>query len=851
MPIATEPTPDHAPGVTRSADDRPLHAPAPIDLPNSAALGDPEGEPAAHLRAAKPSVPVVPAAVVTELRRALGITHVTAQALARRGYAEPADARRWLAGQIEAAAELPGLDAAAELVLGHVKAGTPILIHGDYDVDGVSATAILLDTLELLGASPAWHLPKRGVDGYGLTQASLERIGRLGPSLVITVDCGITAVEETAILRGAGIGVVITDHHLPRGDGVLPDTAILHPGVLDGELVERVGEPCGAGVAAALATALLERTGHGASPLRDGISELSALATIADCVPLTGDNRASVREGLGALARTRRPGLRALLRSARVDPTTLDGTSVAFRLTPRLNAAGRMARADLALALVRARSDDEASRLAEELERCNLQRREVELRVRREAETQVRAMGERHGYVVAGDGWPAGVIGITASRIAEDTNRPVVMLGIDGDRANGSARSAQGLDLAALLEASSEHLSKFGGHAAAAGCELAAADIPAFAEAFDAACAAALADAAEAPGPVVDAVAEVRDLTLALADELAAFEPTGEANPAVRLLLPSVRVIEESPMGSGNEHRRAVIASGGARTKAVAFSSPPLPMNVPLDLVVQLERSTYGGTVEARVVVQSVHPLEKPSAPAAAKKLGIDAGALAAMLAGYHDDVPAPTRPPQPSVDRRGSSVASVLRVAAGCGREPIAYAADPARRSGQLEALGWTGAVVGPAGLAGALDLATPEAGLVVCVDPPIDPRAAAALASTPVETWWNWTDAELTYGVHALEREFALRPLMVSLFRGLREAGGPLPALGLLALLPEGDAPAALGRAVRVLDELGLVGVADGLASVELISQDKADLDASPVYRNALAVVEEARRWSLLIRA
>jgi single-stranded-DNA-specific exonuclease len=859
--ITTEFPPEHAasgdapgaggaPGRNGGPVSVPVPAEVALDLPGTASLEHAEGEPEAKLAPARPAVPPVHAAAVAELQRSLGVTHVTAQALVRRDLADPADARKWLAGRTDEVVELPGLANAVELVLHHVRAGNPILVHGDYDVDGVAATAILLDTLELLGADPKWHLPKRGVDGYGLTAASLERIGRLQPKLVITVDCGITAVDETALLRDAGIDVLITDHHLPRGDGVLPDTAILHPGVMDGELIDRVGEPCGAGVAADLANGLLKATGHGASPLRDGIAELAALATIADCVPLVDGNRTAVRDGLGALARTRRPGLRALLRSARVDPTTLDGMAVAFRLSPRLNAAGRMSRADLALALVRARTDDEATRLAEELERCNLQRREVELSVRRKAEQQVRELGERSGYVLAGENWPAGVIGIVASRIAEQTDRPAVVLSIDGDRATGSARSAQGLDLAGLFAACAEHLTKFGGHAAAAGCELEPANIPAFTAAFDAAAAEALKDAPPIPGPVVDAVAEVRDLTLALADELAAFEPTGEGNPAVRLLLPSVRVIEESPMGTGNEHRRAVISSGGARTKAVAFSSPPLPLNVPLDLVVQLERSTFGGTVEARVVVRSVHPLDRPSQAADAKKVGIDAGAIAALLAGYHEDIPAPTRPPAPGADKRGASVAAVLRVAAACGREPIAYAADPARRAVQLEGLGWRGTVVGPAGLQSALELAAPEHGVVICVDPPIDPRAAAALASNAVEAWWSWTDAELTYGVHALEREFALRPLMVSLFRGLREAGKPVPALGLLKLLPDGHAPAALGRAVRVLDELGLVDVADGLASVELVSQAASDPTQSSIYRNALAVVEEARSWSLLSR-
>ncbi len=313
----------------------------------------------------------------------------------------------------------------------------------------------------------------------------------------------------------------------------------------------------------------------------------------------------------------------------------------------------------------------------------------------------------------------------------------------------------------------------------------------------------------------------------------------------MRLLLPSVRVIEESPMGSGNEHRRAVVASGGARTNAVAFSSPPIPMGVPLDLVVHLERSTFGGTVEARVVVQSVHVLD--GAAGTAPKVGRDAAGLAALLAGYQEDVPAPTAPPRPSVDRRGCSVAAALRVAASCGREPIAYVADPTRRAPQLRALGYTGTVVGPSALARTLAMADDASGLVICVDPPLDPRAATALAASSVEAWWSWTEAELTYSLHVLEREFALRPVMVALFRGLRDAGGPIPALGLLALLPDGQAPAGLGRAIRVLEELGLVAVGDSLSSVELISQDRAELERSTVYARAAAVVEEARAWSL----
>lgn len=821
----------------------PVDQPAAVDAaPPTAPAPIPAAPPADAVPA--PVVPAISGAARAELQRTLGVSHITAQALLRRGLEDPVEARRWLAGHADASEPLPNLDAAATRVQQAIDAGGTILIHGDYDVDGVCATTILLDALQMLGAQTAWHLPKRGVDGYGLTEASLTRIRRLRPALVITVDCGITAVDEVAALQADGIDVLITDHHLPREDGGLPPTVVLHPAVRGEELIEPVGEPCGAGVAGLLARELLQRAGRSQAALEDGISELVALATIADCVPLTGQNRAMVRDGLGALARTRRPGLRALLQAARVNVAALDGTAVSFRLAPRLNAAGRVARADLALALLRSGNDEEARRLVDEIERCNQRRRDTELEVRRAAEQQVRALGERDGYVLAGEGWPAGVVGIVASRIAEQTDRPTVIVGLSGELGTGSARSARGLDLAALLSACAPHLERFGGHAAAAGCEVRADRVEAFAEAFNAAAAEALSAAPEATPPTVDAVAEVRDLTLELADELAAFQPTGEGNPPVRLLLPAVRVIEESTLGSTGEHRRAVISSGGARSNAVAFNSRPLPVNTPVDLVVELERSTFGGTVEARLLVRSVHPLEG-AAPAPA--VGRDAAGLAALLSGYQEEMPESCAPPVPSVDRRGASVAAALRSLAGDGQQPIAYVADPARRIPRLRALGYTGTIAGPDALARTLRAAEPERTVVVCVDPPLDPRAAAALASASVESWWAWTEAELTFAVHALEREFALRPVMVALFRGLREAEAPLTAIELLGLAGDDARPAALGRAVRVLEELGLVQVGDGLSEVQLISQDRADVEASARYRRATAIVEEARRWSL----
>lgn len=791
-----------------------------------------------------PRVAPVDAGAISELQRRLGVSVVTAQALARRGLADADEAARWFGGSAGTQVALPDIDAAVDVVMGHIADGSPIVVHGDYDVDGVCGTTILLDVLELLGADPQWHLPKRGVDGYGLTGASLQRIGRLGSRLVITVDCGITSVEETARLRAAGVDVLITDHHLARSDGELPATTILHPAVDGGALIDPVSEPCGAGVAAALAFGLLDRAGHSAPALRDGISELVALATIADCVPLTGANRSAVRDGLAALARTRRPGLRALLRKARVDSGAIDGQTVSFRLAPRLNAAGRMARADLALGLLRAQTPEDGARLCEELELCNVRRREAERVVRGQAMKQVREIGERAGYVVAGEDWPAGVIGIVAARIAEETGAPAVVVSLSGDTGTGSARSAGGIDLAAALGACSEHLERFGGHAQAAGCEVTREALPALADAFDAAARKARDAGGERVAESVDAVAEVGQLTLSLADELAAFEPTGEGNPPVRLLLPSVRIADEQPMGSGGVHRRAVITGGAARSRAVAFNMPALPVGQPVDVVAELERSAFGGTVEARLLIRSVHPRPHPELGEGARA-GIDAGALAAILSAFGGEIPRPLAPPAPTVDRRDASAVQVLRAAQAAGREVIAYASDPGRRAAQLRALGFMGTVAGPADLESAVAVVDAACGLVVCVDPPLDPRGGAVLAATPIECWWTWSEAELTFSVHVLEREFALRPAMVALFRALRDASGPVPALALPSLLADQPA-AAIGRGLRVLTELGLADAGEPLTQVALRPGAGAvDADASPSFRAGAAIVEEAHRW------
>ncbi len=349
------------------------------------------------------------------LSRELGVGEITASVLVRRGHIDAREARRFLA------AEPPGHDplllgdmqAAVERLRAAVQAGTRICVHGDYDVDGICATALAVLVLRELGADVIWHLPSRFEEGYGVSRDTLSRLAEDGVGLVLTVDCGITAVEEIAEARASGLEVIVTDHHRP-GD-VLPDCPIVATRPSDYPFPEL----CGTGVVYKLGEALL---GADHAALRRNL-DLVALATIADVVPLVDENRALAAAGLRALACTRRPGLQALMRSAHVDPAAVDAGAVGFRLAPRINAAGRLCRPDVALELVLTDDPDEARRLAAELEELNRERQSVEDQILRDAVAAVDALPEptrrRRGYVLWNEDWHEGVIGIVASRLVE------------------------------------------------------------------------------------------------------------------------------------------------------------------------------------------------------------------------------------------------------------------------------------------------------------------------------------------------------------------------------------------------------------------------------------------------
>jgi single-stranded-DNA-specific exonuclease len=540
------------------------------------------------------------------LARELGLHEITASVLVRRGYGDPEMARRFLD------AELPGhdpfllgdMELALERVRAAIEAGRRICVHGDYDVDGICATALGVLVLRELGADVVWHLPSRFEEGYGVSSVTLTKLAAEGVGLVLTVDCGITAVEEVAAAKALGLEVVVTDHHRPSD--ALPDC----PVVATRPSSYPFPELCGTGVVYKLGEALLG-PGH---PLLKRSLDLVALATIADVVPLMDENRALAFAGLRALACTRRPGLQALMKSARVDPAAVEASAVGFRLAPRINAAGRLGRPDTALRLILSEDAEESRLLALELEELNRDRQVVEDRILREAVALVESLPEaarrRRGYVLWNEDWHEGVIGIVASRLVERFHRPVVLIAGSQDGWKGSGRSVPRFDLHGALADCSEHLERFGGHRAAAGLSIEEESIAAFADAFAAHANANLTEEDLHPVTVIDAVVSAEDLTLPLAQELDRLAPFGLGNPDVTLLVPGSEPVSPSTVGEGKHLRFRVRQNGRDAGSAIAFGQGSQLDRLRdaglFDVACRLKENRWNGTIAPQLVVRGL-----------------------------------------------------------------------------------------------------------------------------------------------------------------------------------------------------------------------------------------------------
>jgi len=555
------------------------------------------------------TLPDCPAEARSGLVRALGISEITASILVRRGYAEPDAARRFLEGEqaLHDPFLLGDMEAACSRIRAAVAEGRRICVHGDYDVDGIAATALAVLLLRALGAEVGWHLPSRFDEGYGIRSETLARLGDEGYGLVLTVDCGITAVREVAEANARGLDVVVSDHHQP-GAG-LPDCPVVAPRPSGYPFPEL----CGTAVVYKLGQALF---GADSDVPRRHL-DLVALATVADVVPLVDENRSLVIAGLRALARTAKPGLRALMRVAAVDPAAVDAGAVGYRLGPRLNAAGRLGHPREALELLLTDDESEARRLADSLEELNRERQAVEARILREAVARVDAWSPeqraRRAYVLAGADWHEGVIGIVASRLVERYHRPVVLIaGTDGDW-KGSGRSIPAFDLHAALAACSPLLGRWGGHRAAAGLSIAPENVEAFASAFAACAAERLGEQDLAPVTAVDAVvARDAELSLALCAELARLAPYGLGNPAPTLLVPGCRLAELTTVGEGKHLRFRIRRHGRDAGSGIAFGQgarlATLRPDLAYDVACRLEEHRWNGTVAPQLVVRSLFP---------------------------------------------------------------------------------------------------------------------------------------------------------------------------------------------------------------------------------------------------
>lgn len=487
---------------------------------------------------------------------------------------------------------LQDMDKAVARIRQAIEEEEPIVIYGDYDVDGISATAILYECLTSLGAHVRCKLPTRG-SGYGLTRQALESLRQKGFGLVVTVDNGISALEEAAYARELGLDLVITDHHLP-GEALPEAVAVVDPKRSDDESPFK--DLCGAGVAFKLCAAL---EGCDPAELLEMYGELVALGTVADVMPLVGENRTLVREGLALLQDTTRPGLQALLESGGYAGRPVTTDTVSYGLAPRLNAAGRMNNAAVALKLLLCGDEEQATGIAARLAEINAERQQTEQETFAAACRTLEADPARlrdRVLVVAGEDWHPGVIGIVAARLMERYNRPAIVISLHEGEGRGSGRAPDTFDLHGALADCADDLLRFGGHAAAAGLEIEEEKLPAFRQAINAWAARHTARIGPAELPL-DAVAELRELSLENVRDLGRLAPFGRENPTPVLLVRDVLIDGVWAMGAEKRHTRVRLRQGEDTLFASLFGTPPQRFAYPVGTAVEvaLEVSIFAG----------------------------------------------------------------------------------------------------------------------------------------------------------------------------------------------------------------------------------------------------------------
>jgi single-stranded-DNA-specific exonuclease len=813
---------------------------------------------------------------VRRLGAELGVSEVMAQVLVRRGFSDASAARAFLHPDylVHNPYLMSGMAAARRRLDKALQRGEPIAVHGDYDADGITATFLLVRVLEDLGADVRWHLPNRFSEGYGVSAVAIEELAAAGVKLLVTVDCGINARAEVVRAAELGMDVVVTDHH--EMEGPPPDCVVVTP--------KLAGYPCpqlaGVGVAFKLAHALLEEPAEARVEVPLALRPLSdvvAIGTIADIVPLVDENRVLAGIGLGRLRSSPRPGLAALMEVAGVKADAVNSGTVGFRLAPRLNAAGRLEDASLALELLGCGDRATALPLALRLNELNQERQAIEAGILAAAAEMV-PEPPPPALVLSSPSWHEGVVGIVAARVAERFNRPAILLSEGDEEAKGSGRSIPGFDLLGAVERSAEHLVAFGGHRAACGLRLRRDHIPAFRAAFVAQAAAMLGEAHLMRIQPVDAIVGGQDLTLGLADELELLAPHGFGNRKVTLLLHGAEVVGPR-LTRDHRHAQYRVRCDGSTCQAIHFNfdklqelSEPGRFDVPLSL----SKNEYNGAVSAQAEVRGLHRIGAADCDVCATACDLSCPVQLSGDALWSELLEGPswpggdgaralaeTRRDGRLLDRRGCAAASALTSLAASGERVLVLVADVARRrpllsrdvlSPQLARR----AVYVQSACAGRLDTALVDADIVmtgydvvaarphvaaafthvVLLDPPFTRSLFEAVGAAAPESWLHtlWGGAEAGFAAQVAAAELELDTAMRRAWRALSAADGRFDE-SLAQVLLKGDpflrSAGAAAAALRTLLDAGLLR-RDGVGGYHLERpQSKVDVTHTDTYK------------------
>jgi single-stranded-DNA-specific exonuclease len=559
---------------------------------------------------------IAPPAPPSHIARFPHLHPIIVQALYNRGLTDPDDVSAFLDNQGLASSPfvIAGMNAAVTRLRQALRAGEPIVVYGDFDTDGVTATALLVQTLRAFGGQVRPYIPHRVDEGYGLHKRVLTQLARGGARVVVTVDCGIRALEEIAHANRLGLDVIVTDHHSVGLE--LPDTiAVIDPKRADNRYP--FNELAGVGVAYKLAQALL--LSHHQTPAvaqdvsleEEDLLDLVALGTVADLVPLLGENRALVHRGLACLNRMERPGIDALCRQAGLQPGKVDATTIGYALAPRLNAAGRMAHAKTAYQLLETTYPAEAEHLASKLGQLNRKRQQLTSETQKQArQLALQGGGDTALLFAASPDFSAGIVGLAASRLVDEFYRPAAVVEVKKKVSRGSARSIPEFHITEALDQCSDLLIQHGGHAAAAGFTVANDDLDELAHRLREKAAEQLADVELTPIVSIDAEVELSQMSWDLQRELSRLEPCGYANPHPLLLSKNIRVLGHRAVGSDGKHLKLTLSDGWSTWDAIAFRQGDWAIKLPdhIDLVYHLEINEWNNQRRLQLNVQDIRP---------------------------------------------------------------------------------------------------------------------------------------------------------------------------------------------------------------------------------------------------